>query len=65
MVLLVGGMFGAGFQCFCLCMRLVGQAVHVPSNILCIAGQLYDRLKGPECSPKRVWLFCEVGMHNP
>jgi len=45
MVLLVDGMFGASFQRFCLCRRFAVQAVHVPSNILCIADQLYDRLK--------------------
>jgi hypothetical protein len=44
MVLLVGGMFGASFQCFCLCMRLVTLAVCGPSKTLCIAGQPYGRL---------------------
>jgi len=42
MVLLVGGMFGASFQRFCLCRRPVVQAVRVPSNILCTAGQALD-----------------------
>jgi len=45
MVLLALYRFGASFQCFCLCRRLVVQAVHVPSNILCTEDQPYDRLK--------------------